>query len=72
MTVAQIRNGPPATCALATEGGMERLVLEAVKTLDALLSDLLAALPDHVWSELPDNIFDQLDAYLDRAEQGLL
>jgi hypothetical protein len=72
LTVAQIMNGLPATCALATEGGMQQLVPEAVKALDALLSDLLAALPADVWSGLPNDILDQIDAYLDCAEQGVL
>jgi hypothetical protein len=70
--VAQIWNNLPATCALATERGMLRLVPQAVRNLDSLLSDLLSALPAEVWSELPNDILDQIDAYLDCAEQGAL
>jgi len=49
---------------------MLRLVPEAAKALDALLSDLLAALPADVWSGLPNDILGQIDVYLDNAEQG--
>ena len=47
---------------------MQRLVSQAVKALDVLLSDLLAALPADVWSGLPNDVLDQIDNY----EQRLL
>ena len=67
LTISQIRDGIPGTCALATEGGIQRLTAEAAKTFDALVSDLLAELPEDVWLALPDQILDQISDYLDRA-----
>ena len=38
----------------------------------SVLIDLLAVFPADVWSGLPDDILDQIDAYLDIDEQSLL
>ena len=63
LTVRQIREGVPATRALATAGGMPSLVPEA---LNALVTDLLAALPEDAWLALPDQVLDQISDYLDK------
>lgn len=55
---------PSRTRALATDAAESSAVSEKGKSRDVLLSDLIAALPDHVWLALPDNILDQISTYL--------
>jgi hypothetical protein len=65
LSLDAIRNGLPATRAFAGLGGLPSPVPETGETLDALLTVLLTALPEHVWSGLPDNVLDQISVYFD-------
>jgi hypothetical protein len=65
LSLAAIKNGLPATRALAGSGGTPSPVQETGETLDALLINLLDALPEEAWFALPNSILDQICAFLD-------
>lgn len=63
LTIADLESGPAATCALAEEGKEPSPHAETAEP-DALLSDVLDALPDDAWALLPDDVLDRIAAWL--------